>query len=168
MHLEFTPEAEAVTVLPETLGRDLSALAALGCGSHLAVFKSLVKVGSRLTVRILLVDGQPGLRGLGIQVLVIIGLERQPAARSLGLVTELDALKFKLVHLNHHSTYHVEEQLFNVELLEVNYLLSFDLLALSGALQRRVNLGLLLLLLRWRLVTVRVEPRNRGCWCLSL
>lgn len=169
LHLELTPEAEAIAVLPETLGGDFSALAALLHGSLLAVGESLVEGRSRLTVRVPSVDSQPGLRRLGVHVLVIIGLERQPAARSLGLVTELDALKFELVHLNRHSTYQVEEQLFNVELLEVNFLFSFDHLALSGsALHRRVDLSFLLLLLSRRLIAVRVEPRNRGCWCLSL
>lgn len=149
LHLDITPEAVTIDILPESLGTDLSFLRLLGglLLSSLDLIEGLPGL-----VRVSLVDGKPGLGSLGVHILVIVGFKRKPTTWGLGGISKLNV--------------HIEQELLDVELLEVDRFFNLDLLHRS--LEWRLVLRLLLLLLGRSLVAVRIESRDRRCWGLSL
>lgn len=154
---KLSPDAEPVSVLPISFGANFSELSSLGTWDthgH-GLFSSR-------SVRVLLGDHEPAGGRLGVHVLVVVGFERQPASRSQLGVAELNVLK-EIVNNSLDGTYRVEKQLLNAVLREVFFGLFDHLLLLLLGLIR-----LLLLLLRWRLIPVRIEARDRRSWGLAL
>ena len=109
LDLELSPEAEAISVLPETLGRDFS-LQELGIARGLlGAFINDLDVLFADLLRCSIVFGcfenlqdawsfqffpvrEPVSGSARIQLLVVIGLQRQPASWSLGRISEFNIL----------------------------------------------------------------------------
>lgn len=115
LYLDITPEAVTINVLPKSLGTDLGLFAPLG-GLLLLSSLDLLECLPRL-VGVLSVNSKPGSRSLGIHVLIVVGLQWEPTTRGFGGISKLNV--------------HIEQELLDVKLLEVDWFFNFDFLHCS-------------------------------------
>lgn len=143
MELDLSPVTESISVSPETLSWDLG-LDSFGAWGGWCISANFLGTISVLCP--LLSHSHPVLWGSRVLFLVVVGVKWEPSSGGFGWVSEF------------HSLLH--EQLFNVELLEVNdlFLLGASLHDSKSPLHGRIRH--LLLLLRGWLVTMGVKSRD--------